>query len=138
MRTARVLRVVGGVAITSALVGAVAGALCAAVLSGIYDGVRAIFTDAELYRAAAVIGASCGVVLGPAAIFGFMRRVPLGRLFVQTGVGTVIGGVVGFTLPLSLPAVLGVAAVGFLTAGARLAWVHRAGASAASTLPSAG
>src|SRR5690349_16262404 len=104
MWTNRVLRVFAGVAVASALVGAVAGALCLALLSGIYEGVGAIFRDPDLYRAAAMVGAGCGVVLGPAASFGFMRRVPLGKLFVETGVGTVIGGVLGFVLSLGLPA----------------------------------
>jgi hypothetical protein len=133
-----VIRVFAGVAISSALVGAVAGVLCAVVLLAIisiHDHVSAGFADFELYRGAAIIGAGCGVVLGPSASFGFMRQVPLGRLFLETCVGTVLGGVAGFLLDLSFEAALAMAGIGFLLAGARLAWTHRAGAATPEPLP---
>lgn len=60
------------------------------------------------------------MVLGPAVIFGFLRRVPLGRLFGEIVVGTTLGGLLGIpfgALPLAV--------VGFAIAVAHLAWRFR-------------
>ena len=66
-----------------------------------------------------------------------MRRVPLGRLFAETTMGTIFGGLAGFLLGVGLVGVVGVAALGFLAAAARLAWTHR-GPDEPDSLPPAG
>jgi hypothetical protein len=123
----RRLKVFLGITATSAAVGALAGMACAVavlLLSGV--SMRDLFVDGDIFTFAGGIGAGCGAVLGPLATFGFLRRVPLGRLFAETALGTVLAGVVGFMLPLGFEAALGVAAGGFFAAATRLAWVYRA------------
>jgi hypothetical protein len=124
----RRLKVFLGITATSAAVGALSGMLCAAgvlLLTG--ESISGLFDSASrgIFGFAAQVGAGCGVVLGPLASFGFMRRVPLGRLFAETAIGTVLAGIVASMLPLGFDAVLGVAAGGFLAAATRLAWVYR-------------
>jgi hypothetical protein len=135
--TRRLAKVAVGLILGSAAVGALAGIACAAVLLVMSDGLAGLLADEVLYRGAAIVGASCGVLLGPAASFGFMRRVPLGRLFAETALGAVIAGVLGFLLPVSFEVGLGIAAAGFILAAARVGWVYRSRPQQ-KDLPSAG
>ena len=96
----------------------------AGLLALVFAGPAAVL-DPDLHAFAGSIGAACGAVLGPAAAFGFMRRVPLGRLFAGTAAGTVAGGVAGFMLGIGLVGVVGAAALGFSAAAAGLAWSYR-------------
>ena len=122
----RRLKVFLGITATSAAVGALAGTLCAVgvlLLSGVP--LNEVFADGDIFTFAAQIGAGCGAVLGPLASFGFLRRVPIGRLFAETALGTVVAGIVAFMMPLGFEASLVVAAGGFFAAAGRLAWVYR-------------
>lgn len=68
-----------------------AGVFVALMLDAILAGPRGMFFDGESYRNASVLGGACGFLLGPAAAFGFLRRVPLGRLFAETALGAALG-----------------------------------------------
>ena len=136
MSAERTAKVAVLITVASTAVGALAGIVTAALLAGVYGGPDALL-ERELYAFAGGVGAGCGAVLGPAAAFGFMRRVPLGRLFGETAAGTVAGGVAGFVLGLGLVGMVGAAAVGFTAAAARLAWSYRPRREPAS-LPPAG
>jgi hypothetical protein len=132
MPAGRIAKVVVGIAATSAAVGALTGVVSAAALLAVFDGVRGVLAGGDAYGIAAAIGAGCGVVLGPLASFGFLRRVPLGRLFLETALGTIAGGVVGLLLSTGIIGALGVATVGFAAAGARLGWAYRGRATRAA------
>jgi hypothetical protein len=107
---------------------------CGLIVQTVLDGFAR--PDLELLGIGAWTGGVCGLVLGPLAIFGFMRRVPLGRLFIEMCIGTIVAGTIGLLLPLGIYSSLAVAAVGFLGAGARLAWRYRSSAGQPS-LPNA-
>src|SRR5215203_4115854 len=99
-RGARVTLVIAGVIMASIVTGSLAGIGCLFVLSFLADTVR--MPDRILLSFAAAIGGICGLCLGPLSVFGFMRRVPLGRLFVEMCVGTTVAGSVGLMLNLGL------------------------------------
>jgi hypothetical protein len=136
-RFAKIALVAAGVSLASIATGAVAGIVCVIMLTVVPRGLHMpdiwILRDIlPLLYAGAVIGGVCGLALGPVAILGFMRRVPLGRLLVEMCVGTIVGGSIGFRLMIGMNGPLTIAAVGFLGAGARLAWKYRAARSAPS------
>lgn len=124
-RSVRIARVVVGVTAGCIAAGAAAGLLCAVGLAIVLDGPPGVFSDANLYPAAALIGGVCGLILGPAAAFGFLRRVPLGRLFAETAIGAGLAGLIGFPMTRDLLIDLLVAGVGFAVAVAQLAWRYR-------------
>ena len=103
--------------------GAAGGALTGAVLAvgfissmGGFAGLRDFVGTLALGGA---FGATFGLLLGPAIGFGLLRRVPLGRAIVGTGIGAIVGFAAGLALPVTvglgvpLPLLLGPA---FLTA----------------------
>lgn len=121
----RTIKVVGGVIIASTAVGALAGITAAALLALALGAGNALF-DPQIYAFTGSLGAGCGAILGPAFAFGFLRRVPLGRLFAETGAATVVGAIAGFfLLPSGIVVTVGAGAVGFAAAAARLAWRYR-------------
>ena len=125
MSAGRTTKVAVGITAASTAVGAVAGLATAAVLATIIEGPGGL-ADLGLFTFAGGVGAACGAILGPAAAFGFMRRVPIGRLFAETALGTIIGGVGGLLLlPIGIFGVVTAGAVGFGAAAARLAWSFR-------------
>ena len=125
MRISRTTKVVVSITLVSTVVGGLAGITAAAILALKFAG-RSALLEPELYAVAGGIGALCGAVLGPAAAFGFMRRVPLGRLFVGTAAGAIAGGVSGFLLfGFGLASTVGTAAIGFTAAAAGLSWRYR-------------
>jgi len=87
----RIARVVLGVTGACTVAGAVASVPVTAVFvlagnGGLdYLGVFAV---------GATFGAVCGLLLGPAIAFGFLRGVPLGRLFAETAAGAGLGGAI--------------------------------------------
>jgi len=87
----RIARVVLGVTAACTLAGAAASVPVTAVFvlagnGGLdYLGVFAV---------GATFGAVCGLLLGPAIAFGFLRGVPLGRLFAETAAGAGLGGAI--------------------------------------------
>ena len=112
-RVWRIVFVTLGLVIAAAVFGGIAGALALAIAVALTDGFRAAM-DPTLWIIGAWIGAALGVLLGPAAAWGFLRHVPFGRLFTRAVAGTVIGGVVcWFVAP---PLALFGACIGFFTA----------------------
>ena len=77
--------------------GALAGTLVALILDFSSGGPHNS-VDLELFQFAAMVGGAFGAVLGPAAAFGFLRRVPIGRLFGQTILGAVVGALLGLLI----------------------------------------
>ena len=136
MSAVRKTKLVIAITLAGAAAGALAGVATGALLAVAYGGSQALVVP-ELYAFAGGLGATCGAVLGPAAAFGFMRRVPLGRLFAETTLGTIFGGLAGFLLGVGLVGVIGVAALGFFAAAARVARAHR-GPGEPDSLPPAG
>ncbi|HKV52004.1 MAG TPA: hypothetical protein VJO52_12485 [Gemmatimonadaceae bacterium] len=124
-RFLRIARVILGVTAGCVLAGAAAGVFVALMLDLILAGPRGMFFDGETYLYASVVGGACGFLLGPAAAFGFLRRVPLGRLFAETALGAALGGLIGFAFVRDIVADLLIAAVGFALAVAQLAWRYR-------------
>ena len=126
MQVGRVASVIAGLIAAGAVVGAAAGVITGAIIVALWDGPLGIFSAGEVYSFAASVGGTCGALLAPVASFAFMRHVPLWRLFTETAIGTVIGGVIGLTLlNVGFGQVLGLATAGFLAAGARLALEYR-------------
>jgi hypothetical protein len=121
--------VVTGVVAACIATGAVAGIGCGVLLQIFYGGFRLShlrhLPDLQSLAYGAELGATCGLVLGPLAILGFMRRVPLGRLFAEMCLGTIVMGTIGLLMPIGMNGSLAIAAIGFLGAGARLAWQYR-------------
>ena len=91
MKSGRVLKVVAIVAGLGAAAGALTTTLVV-LLMELLDGrpVR-LGMIAQLAAFAALYGAVFGGVLGPLAAFGFLRKVPLWRAILGTGIGTVLG-----------------------------------------------
>ena len=124
----RIVTVGLGVTLACVVAGAVAGMLCLAVLGLLDAGLRGFSeVSLEVFGYAALVGGFCGLLVGPAAAFGFLRRVPLGRLFLETTLGASLGGVLGATLNFDNPVLLfGLPVAGFAAAVAHLAWRYRA------------
>jgi hypothetical protein len=123
----RILGVTLGLVGLGALAGAACGAaipVAALLLTGRYD---IIARDAGLLTA---LGAGCGAVAGgvagPAAAWGLLRRVPLGKAVLWGAAGTVAGALAGELLaPLNpytwvMPGVIPGSILGLLTASAGL------------------
>lgn len=119
-RFLRKARVVIGITVACIAAGATAGILCALVLAPLLGGPGGL-SYTRIFGVAAAVGATCGLALGPAAMFGFLRRVPLGRLFSEIIIGTTLGGLLGIPFG-SLP----VAVIGFAAAVGHLAYRFRA------------
>lgn len=126
MSLLRTLKIVAGITLASALAGAAAGAATVTLLIVLTDGPRELARSGFVFAVAAVIGGTCGALLGPIASFGFLRRVPIGRLFGETALGTIVGGLGGLLLHFGLIGGLATGAGGFLAAALRLARVNRA------------
>lgn len=121
-RFLRIGGVAAGITAASIATGAVAGIGCMLCLEA-RDKFNLFELDLLFY--AAWIGAVYGLMLGPVAVLGFMRHVPLGRLFGEMCVATIITGTIGFmSLDGFFPA-LNLASAGFLAAGARLEIQYR-------------
>ena len=124
----RIVTVGLGVTLACVVAGAVAGVLCLAVLGLLDEGLSGFSeVSMEVFAYAALVGGFCGLLVGPAADFGFLRRVPLGRLFPETTLGATLGGVLGATLNFDNPVLFfGMPVAGFAVAVAHLAWRYRA------------
>ena len=91
-RVAAVTAVTAGLVVAGAVFGAVAGVV--ALAAGL------LITDHEIWGfwLAGPIGALFGAITAPLLGWGVMRRVPLGKMFVWSAIGTAVGGVVGWIL----------------------------------------
>ena len=116
----RLARVVVGITVACAAAGATAGILCGVAVAALLGGPNGV-SYTRIFGTAAAIGAACGLILGPPAMFGFLRRVPLDRLFGEIIIGTTVGGLLGIPFG-SLP----LAVIGFAIAVGHLAYRFRA------------
>ena len=115
---ARVVGVTLGLSAAGAVFGGVAGATALGVALFIDDGLAAL-KELSVVLVPGVIGAVLGAVCAPLAGWLLLRRVPLGRVFGGLSLGTILGGIAGWYLPLGFDPInqpIATAAVGFLVA----------------------
>lgn len=127
----RRLRTGATVICLSAAAGALAGFAVALGFSAFLGGLSDIPLDDALYLFGLGAGAVLGTLLGPLAAFGFLRHVPLSRLFPVTIIGAALGGVIGlFAITLApehdISIILTCGAAGFFLA-AGLLWYRFSG-----------
>ena len=91
---ARVTLVALGLVPAGAVAGALAGALGATLWVGATEGFAQAFSPGAWFVAGAV-GGALGAVLLPLAGFTLLRRVPLGKVLLETILGTALGGAIG-------------------------------------------
>lgn len=101
MNLPRRLQVLGGVVVASAAAGATAGLLLAGLMLATKMGHARPSLAWELIKLGSQTGAVFGGILGPPAMFGLLRRVPLGRLALSTFLGTAYGGALGFSVSMA-------------------------------------
>jgi hypothetical protein len=107
----RALVVTLGLVAAGGLVGAACGALAFALVLALVGGPL----EPGLLAIGGAFGAVTGTIVAPLVSWLLLRHVPLGRAMVQTALGTILGGAIGFFLPVLG---LGVAVVpGFLWGG---------------------
>ena len=94
---ARVTLVALGLVPAGAVAGFVAGALGVSIWVGVTEGVAHAFSPGA-WLVAGAIGAGLGAVLLPLAGFTLLRRAPLGKVLLETILGTALGGAIGAVL----------------------------------------
>ncbi len=97
-RPVRILAVTLGLLVAGAVFGAIAGAAALAISELLAETRDYDYFGLEF---AAVTGALIGGIATPPVAWLFLRRVPLGRLFVGSVGGAVLGGVIGWTAPVA-------------------------------------
>lgn len=123
---ARILGVTVGLSAAGALCGALAGAAALTASLWLEHDPFAVSIGVVV---GAILGAPLGALTAPILGWGFLRRVPLGPMFVQMSAGTTIGGVIGWITVAGdarvTSGLLG-AVIGCLVAAARLQYrAHR-------------
>ena len=121
----RVLAVTAGLSVTGTLVGAACAGTAVFIASALDFGLTDLVRGSlSIVIRSAIAGGILGSVLAPLCAFALLRSVPLGRAVVFTGVGTIVGSVVGDRLapinPYSasyFPGIVTGALVGFVLAG---------------------
>jgi hypothetical protein len=98
-RLTRILAVTAGLCVLGGIAGALAGAVVAQLVVLLLDGPRALL-DFQVLGIGATIGAPLGAALLPLAGWLLMRHVPLGRAALGTIAGTIVGGLLGWFLPV--------------------------------------
>ena len=96
----RVVAVTFGLVGAGALFGGIAGGIALLIAWVPTEGLPS--TAAEVWGAlglGAVYGAPIGAIIGPPTAWLLLRHVPLGRLFMGTAAGTIVGGVFGWLIP---------------------------------------
>jgi hypothetical protein len=94
---ARVTMVALGLVPAGAVAGFVAGALGVALWVGVTEGLTHAF-DLGAWLVAGAVGGTLGAVLLPLAGFTLLRRAPLGKVLLETILGTALGGAIGAAL----------------------------------------
>ena len=94
---ARVTLVALGLVPAGAVAGFVAGALGVGIWVAVTEGVAHAF-DPATWLVAGSVGAGLGAVLLPLAGFTVLRRAPLGKVLLETILGTALGGAIGAVL----------------------------------------
>jgi hypothetical protein len=97
----RVVVVALGLMVTGAAVGSVCGVVALSLILG--AGGR--LPDANVALVAGLFGGALGAILGPAAGFSILRRVPLGKAIGWTALGAIAGGLIG--VPFAMGLILG-------------------------------
>lgn len=117
-RAARILAVTAGLGVAGAVLGAMASVVALLLAAAVTEGLP-VPLHRDVLGFAAGLGAVCGVVAAPAGGWLLLRHVPLGRAMLWSVIGTVLGAVISWTVPLGPDqigrAVLG-AIAGFLIA----------------------
>jgi hypothetical protein len=117
-RAVRILAVTGGLAVAGAVLGAVASVVAVLLATAITEE-PSLRIHRNVLAFVAGFGALCGIVAAPAGGWLLLRHVPLGRAMLWSVMGTVVGGVVAWMIPVGRDqigrAVLG-AVLGFLAA----------------------
>lgn len=98
-RPVRVLLVTLGLVAAGAVFGAIAGALAVVISLVLTEGPESAAV-LGLYVVGAYFGAFIGAVLLPVVAWIVLRHVPLGRAIVGSVIGTVVGGVGGWLVPV--------------------------------------
>jgi|GEM_PF-4717340 len=121
---ARVALVALGLVPAGAVAGALAAALGVTIWVGVTEGIRQAF-DPMAWLVAGSVGGMLGAVLLPIAGLTLLRRAPLGRILVETILGTALGGAVGAIMsPFGAGWFVG-ALAGFALSAAHLWWRAR-------------
>jgi glycerol uptake facilitator-like aquaporin len=110
-----------GLMLAGALAGALVGALLLTGFAIVQQGTAASFGLTAFLGGG--FGALIGAFMTPIVGLLVLPSVPLGRALLETALGTLLGGVVGFSVPPVGPILGGVA--GFLLAAVRLHVVFR-------------
>lgn len=99
-RVGRIIAVTLGLSIAGAIFGAVAGVIALVVLIVLSGGAQDSRSPPILEMAVlpAMIGAGLGAVGAPAIAWLLLRYVPLGKAVAWSTVGSVVGGVAGWSL----------------------------------------
>lgn len=122
---ARVTLVALGLVPAGAVAGALAGALGVSIWVAVTEGLSQAL-DLGAWFVAGAVGGALGAVLLPIAGFTLLRRAPLGKVLLETILGTAIGGAIGAVMsPLATGWLTG-ALVGFAASVGHLWWVGRA------------
>jgi len=109
LRVGRIATVTLSITLVGAIIGAIVGAL-------LFMGWRLLLRGGDVLAPpmsiGALAGATVGAVLAPITAWVFLRRVPLGRAFLRTTIGTTVGAMVGLGLDG-----LGVSTFAYMPAG---------------------
>ena len=98
----RVLTVTGGLVVTGAVAGGIAGGLAAVIAIALAERTWSTFTEPFYFVMGAEFGAPLGAIILPIAGWALMRHVPLGRAIVGTIAGALVGGLLGWFLPIGV------------------------------------
>ena len=121
---ARVTLVALGLVPAGAVAGFVAGALGVSIWVGLTEGIAHAF-DPATWLVAGSVGAGLGAVLLPLAGFSLLRRAPLGKVLLETILGTALGGAAGALIDVDGAGWFKGALIGFALSAAHLWWRSR-------------
>jgi len=123
----RVTLVALGLVPAGALAGFVAGALGVTVWVAATEGLAHAFSLGA-WLVAGAVGGALGAVLLPVAGFTLLRRAPLGKVLLETVLGTALGGAIGAVMSPFGAGWLTGALAGFALSVGHLWWRTRSGA----------
>ena len=120
-KVVRILAVTAGLGVAGGVLGAVASVIALVVATALTEGLP-LPLHLDVLAFAAGFGAIFGIVAAPAGGWLLLRHVPLGRAMLWSVMGTVVGGVVAWMIPVGrdhigravLGAVLGLLAAAFV------------------------